>query len=573
MEKLKQIYQYIKNNKLYITVMIIGSIMFIIHMNGVVLYADDFGLGVTSKGGISEIFKYFTNNYMNWGGGLTCLIASMFLMFDISIWKIFQCAIVILTVILATRMITYKDKKHKALVSTIIWTCLYILNIVISREVLYWLDGGLAYEFTAFQIFLYFYYLYTRMILKINKKYDKILLSIVAFFAGWSSAQTGPLVVIIPILLMIWQKFIQKEKISKFYYITTIIGIIGFAIFYFAPGNSARMLTFKEYASYNLIQRIFYRVECIYGQMFNFIKYKFISIPFYMLVLIGLNAVIGLKLFNKEENKTKKILAYTTSIIQIGYIVLCLVVSLNIPKLDWLADLVVNFKNILYAQRDGVLTLQMFIPYIITTIVMISTVIESYLICLKKKDPFLVITIISALIMQVIMVMAPYSPLRTTYYTIMFYWFAIAYLIKHAYIEKSGIVLIFILPIAIYNLVLACMILIAYILIKIFAPLDSSDVIKIEISIVICVMLIVALINYITILKNYYINKNIYYENIRIIEEYKKNNSNEKELYLNSPINEMYGFTPMVGTDWVEDAVKDYFELDKEVILKAKEVK
>ena len=318
MEKLKQIYQYIKNNKLYITVMIIGSIMFIIHMNEVVLYADDFGLGVISKGGISEIFKYFTNNYMSWGGGLTCLIASMFLMFDISIWKIFQCAIVILTVILATRMITYKDKKHKALVSTIIWTCLYILNIVISREVLYWLDGGLAYEFTAFQIFLYFYYLYTRMILKINKKYDKILLPIVAFFAGWSSAQTGPLVVIIPILLMIWKKFILKEKISKFYYITTIIGIIGFAIFYFAPGNNARMLTsFKGYASCNLIQKIFYRVECIYGQMFNFIKYRFISIPFYLLVLIGLNAVIGLKLFNKEENKTKKILAYTTSIIQI----------------------------------------------------------------------------------------------------------------------------------------------------------------------------------------------------------------------------------------------------------------
>ena len=352
MEKIKKIWKYIKSNKIYLAIMFIGTFLLAMQMKEVVLYADDFSLGIISQGGLKSIITYFKNNYMNWGGGLTCLIATTFLMFRIGVWKVFHCILIVTTVVLATRMITYNNKRNKALVASIIWLCIFILSIYVSREVMYWLDGALAYEFTAFQIFIYFYYLYTRMNLKINKKYDKILLPVVAFFAGWSSAQTGPLVLVIPIILMLWQKFIKKEKIFKFYYFTTIIGVIGFAIFYFAPGNAARMnIAFEEYASFNLIQKIVYRSEAVYGLIFDFERYEFTSIPFYMLVTIGLSSLVGLKLFNTEENKKKKTIVMITSIIQLIFVFICLGISLKIPYSNILATFFIVIINSFQANR------------------------------------------------------------------------------------------------------------------------------------------------------------------------------------------------------------------------------
>ena len=61
--------------------------------------------------------------------------------------------------------------------------CVYILNIGIASQTLYWLDGNIAYVLTAFQFFIYFYYLYSRLIMKTQaKKYDVVLLPLVAFF-------------------------------------------------------------------------------------------------------------------------------------------------------------------------------------------------------------------------------------------------------------------------------------------------------------------------------------------------------------------------------------------------------
>lgn len=76
MKILNKIWQYIKENKLYLLVMLIGSIAFLLQMKQVVLYADDFSLGITSKGGFSAIFKYLKNNYLNWGGRINCLMGN-----------------------------------------------------------------------------------------------------------------------------------------------------------------------------------------------------------------------------------------------------------------------------------------------------------------------------------------------------------------------------------------------------------------------------------------------------------------------------------------------------------------
>ena len=68
MKTSNKIWQYIKNNKIYLLVMLIGSIAYLLQMKEVVLYADDFTLGIVSKGGFGEILRYCKDNYFNWGG-------------------------------------------------------------------------------------------------------------------------------------------------------------------------------------------------------------------------------------------------------------------------------------------------------------------------------------------------------------------------------------------------------------------------------------------------------------------------------------------------------------------------
>ena len=574
MEKMKEIgqkmWKYLKENKFYFLVMLIASIAFIIQMKEVVLYADDFALGIISQGGIKNIWNHFTNNYMTWGGGLTCLWATILLMFRIGVWKIFQCVLVILMIVLATKMITHKDKQNKALVAGFIWLCLYVLTISISREVFYWLDGALAYELTTFQIFLYFYYLYTRLYLEINKKYDKILLPIIAFFAGWSSAQTGPMVVIIPTILLIWRKFVQKEKISKFYYFTAVVGFIGFCIFYFAPGNGARMdQAFPDYASYNVIQKILYRVDGVYGLLFNFKQYETMGVAFYLILFMGINALVGWNLFKEEENKKIKLVVQITSIIQTVVALIFLGIALEIPYVQEIAKVFMGFENLLHEKWNGTLTIKALVPYGVTTILMLSIVVEAFFISLKKKDPMLVTTIVTAFLMQGIMVMAPYSPLRTTCYTIIFLWFAIAYLIKLSYNEKINIIIPAILTFMVYSMQMGLVAIVSYLMIKNFYK--KENIYKGEMIVIIGIMLIMAYNNYMPILKGYKENHYIYDQNIARIEEFlerKENGSEEKELYLLAPKDERYGFTSMTGIEWVENAIKDYFKIDDDVVLK-----
>ena len=167
---LNNIKHYIKNNKLYVITMFLGTMLLMLQMKFVVLYADDLSLGIISKQGLGAAFKHLIENYMNWGGGPTPFIAIIFLMFRIGVWKIFNCIMIVTTIILTVRMITYNRNINKGIIAICMWTLIYVLNIYISAETLYWLDGNLAYVLTAFQMIVYFYYLYSRIIIKTQEK-------------------------------------------------------------------------------------------------------------------------------------------------------------------------------------------------------------------------------------------------------------------------------------------------------------------------------------------------------------------------------------------------------------------
>lgn len=567
-----KIINYIKSNKLYIITMIIGSLALMIQMKFVVLYADDLLLGVVSKqGGLKGAIDYLIKNYMTWGGGPTPFIAIIFLMFRMGIWKIFNCAMIIITIILTVRMITYKNNINKGIVSMCLWILIYIVNIFIARETLYWLDGNLAYVLTAFQMFIYFYYLYSRIIMKTEpKKYDNVILPIFAFFAGWSGPQAGAITIIVPIILFIWAKFINKEKIKPIYIISLVVAIVGFLIYYLAPGNNGRSIReFPEFTNYNIIEKVLYRATDIWNIIFNFKVYFFGSISFYLYIALGIMSIIAIKKSKEETNSKITLLIKTISMSIIVFLVLNLAVSINADIFSIVNEKLLTFQPLLQNINNGTFTIKMLVPYMITGIVLIIGIILSYYISYKEKSPLLFIMFLCSILGQIMMLMSPYSPMRSTFITIMLLWISIAYLIAMTLKEKVSIIgIVCLITAMIYDMKIIFAFLFLYFILKNNEEEVTKRDNKKEMLLIGILFILISTKVYLQTLKEYIKNYEVYYENLERIEVFKENSPEDKILYLKEAINPIYGFDGFVGTKWIEDSVKEYFELDEDVVLK-----
>lgn len=288
---MKKFKDLVWENKFFILIMVIGFILLFIQMNQVVLYADDFSLGIIPKtGGISSIFSYFTKHYTTWGGGYTCVVAMILLKLGIGVWKVTNTLVIFSMVLLGTKMITYGTKINRSIVATIMWICVFFLGIYTSKECIYWLDGSSAYVLSTFEMFIFIYMIYSKLIMKTKtRKIDYILLPVLGLFAGWSSAQTGIISLCIAVLIILWAKLKNKEKIKITVWISLILCLIGCLIFYLSPGNSGRMQEFEEYSNLNITQKILYRVNGVYGLMFDFKTYETSGMPFYTILVLRFN--------------------------------------------------------------------------------------------------------------------------------------------------------------------------------------------------------------------------------------------------------------------------------------------
>lgn len=566
-----KIINYIKNNKFYLIVMVLGTIGFLLQMKYVVLYADDLYLGITAKKGLKAAISLLFSNYVEWGGGPTPTIATIFLMMPIKVWKLLNCAMIVITIILSTRMITHKLKVNKGIIASCMWMLIYVLNSAISVQTLYWLDGNLAYVLTAFQMFIYFYYLYSRIIMKINpKKYDYVIIPLFAFFAGWSGPQAGAITVIIPILLFAWVRFINKEKIKPIYIISWIIGLAGFLVYYLAPGNNMRsMQSFPEFTNYNIIEKLLYRADCVWNLMFNFEIYRFASIPFYLYIAIGFMSAIALKKATEENNKKIAITMNVFSKCIIVFLVLNLAISMKCNIFEVLSGDLLSFKPLLENLANGTFSMKMLVPYITTGLILMMSMVLSYYVAYKEKNPLLCILYVSALLGQAMMMLAPYSPLRTTFITVILLWATIACLLSVIVKENVSIIAIFSLILAMtYDIKIVVILLFLYFILKNGYDLKNKENTKTELILIGVLFLIITLNIYWKTTNGYRKNEIVYNENIERIESFRENPTEDNILYLKRAADPTYQFDEFVGTPWIEKAVKNYFELDEDVVLK-----
>lgn len=560
MEKIKE---YIKENYKYLIVMFIGLAAIAIQMKYVVLYADDMSLAVVSRenGFIGAIKYFYTEYYLKWGGGPTPLVAIFFLWFSPKVWKIFNCGIILVTIALITRMVTYNKKQIKAQVAAILWFCIFLLNIYIARETTLWLDGSLAYVLTTFQLVVYFYYLYSRLIMKTKeRKYDYILLPIIAFFSGWTGPQVGALTCLTSIILILWAKFIKKENIKKRYIIFVLVGMLGFLVEYLAPGNNIRMQNFTEYKDLSLINKTLYRASGIWSMMFDFKSYKMASVPFFFFILTGIIGIITFKSSDKEEKKWLKIVVKIMSVVSIAFVVIYTYIGITGDEAGFLSYMC-KFEDLYANINNGTFNILQLVTYIITSIIMFNVMVLSLYISIKNKDAILVTAVVASIAGQIMMIFAPYTPPRATYISLVFFWMAIAYLIKLAYEKEYSIKSIIILVVMMHSFNIG---ILAMVVAYIINSLSKDNKNKSDIVFILVMLGCLAFTNYAEVVVKYAENEKINDENVYRLENY---NGDTNEIYLIEPKYAEYGFDGMVGAEWIEDTVKDYFKLPDEVIL------
>lgn len=575
MEKIKK---YILENKAFLAIMILGFIMLFVQMNQVVLYADDFSLGFYVKPFADKnLWKYFIEHYTTWGGGYTGVAVIILFKIGLFMWKILNTLLITLMVGFGTKMITYKseNKKSKSLVALIMWICVFLIGIYVSKECIYWLDGSVAYVLAAFELFIFTYAIYSKIIMKLPiKKYDYVLLPILGIFAGWSSAQTSAMSLIVAAFIIIYAKIKNKEKINKVVWVAVITAIIGAMIFYLSPGNSGRMEKSENFKDLSIPQKIEYRADRIYGLFFNYKTYEIqntAGLSFYTFVMLGMISAIGIQMASKDENNKKKWILQILNALVLAFLAVNLIVDLKIINTETIKEKFLTFTNLYEASSINLVTL---LPYVSASAVMLISVITSISIGKKEQNPLLFIFIVTGYLIQGIMVMAPYSPLRTTLVTILFFILAIGYLLHIAVKEEYSILLAMAVPLAIYNIYLGIL------LVMLAFSIDNMNVeISKNMKSIIAVIIIfgmASLFNWYQTYMGYRQNKRVYEENISRIESFvnenpTKESQKDKEILLLKSSNDVYEFTPMVGYGWIEDAIKSYFDLDYSVTLKEQE--
>lgn len=261
---LKKLSNILLNNKLYLLVFYLLNV---ITQSSVFLCGDDYMYGTFGKDGIiKNIFSYYNTGNGRW---LVNIIDSFILKYDRYIYILINplmiCFVVILLSKIANKLAHNEKNKNTLKIAIILFSS---LNILMTREVIYWITGSMNYLFPAF-MFLLSYYFFLE-IKDGNLKYIKIF-PLVTFITGASVEQFGLMITGI-LTIEYLNKIIKHKKFNKYEIIAYITCVIGLASIIIAPGNFVRV----EDASSGNQSIITGIMELLYSNFYSDVANKYI---------------------------------------------------------------------------------------------------------------------------------------------------------------------------------------------------------------------------------------------------------------------------------------------------------
>lgn len=220
------------NNKSYLIILYIFNMAV---QSFVFVCGDDYMYGTFGNNGIiKNVFSYYMTGNGRW---LVNILDSLILKYDRYIFIFINPLIICFVVLLLSKIANKLSGKYNDKTLKIAAILVSSLNILMTREAVYWITGSMNYLFPSF-LFLLAYYLFLE-IKSGNYKYIKIF-PIVTFIAGASVEQFGLMLVGILTIEYLY-RCIKHKKINKYEkiaYITSIIGLVSIVI---APGNFVRI--------------------------------------------------------------------------------------------------------------------------------------------------------------------------------------------------------------------------------------------------------------------------------------------------------------------------------------------
>ena len=231
MKKDKKYLSILENNRIFLILIYILNLTI---QSFVPVSGDDYMYGTFSKHGIlKNVFSYYNTGNGRW---LINIIDSFVLKYDRYLFIAINPLMICLAIILISKIATKLGNKNCDLlkISALLFSS---LNILMTRESVYWITGAMNYLFPAC-LFLLSYYLFLD-IKDGNKEYINVF-PVVTFITGASMEQFGLMLIGILTVEYLY-KIMKKDKIDKIEVIAYITGIIGLLSVVLGPGNYVRV--------------------------------------------------------------------------------------------------------------------------------------------------------------------------------------------------------------------------------------------------------------------------------------------------------------------------------------------
>ena len=297
------------------------------------LVADDFSFSLFDNQRItsfSQVFESMYRFYFYWSGRVICTgLAQIFLMYDKSVFSIFNTFVFVLLIFYIIKISTYipnsnltnsncangdggcfggessKSVTVKAFHILLVFAFLLLFTPAFGQDC-FWLIGSFNYLAPTLFLLVLFDLLLSREELKFSNK--SWLLLPLFFIGGASYEGIGATLLAIHVLLGIKQ-ILTFRKVSLFYALSFACSIFGFLFLVLAPGNFARLQS-SDIARGGNIDRVSQIIDTFLKIVGWYFDLGHLLIPAIFIVIC-----IGLVALEKKLRLTKKCFAKIDSAI------------------------------------------------------------------------------------------------------------------------------------------------------------------------------------------------------------------------------------------------------------------
>lgn len=241
----KKGYEWIKNNKIYISI----YIFFFIFCALTPISGDDYMNYVRGQEGIIGILNWTKTFYLTWEGRIVSRVIILLFTAHKFLWNIITPLLYVLIFKSLLQINVFKNKYSYIL----LFLSIILVKVAMVAQSYTWLAGNITYFYpTALSIY-YFSTLYKNMDNKTSVKRN-IVLSILAIIIPMFTENIGCAFVFGNILFVIYLKYFKKN--IKKNCIFTILSIIALVLMLISPGSANRAVEEGGFYSLDLLEKI-----------------------------------------------------------------------------------------------------------------------------------------------------------------------------------------------------------------------------------------------------------------------------------------------------------------------------